>query len=144
MWTGVNLYIFCKSPPAQSGDASTRDSIADNRISAERCKNVAALIFEILRNHAAHQTACGLRRLQSPQSLTSLRQPRSTFARDLQKPADWGLSFSLKVSARSSETNPSADGSSYARHANQYTAPDDDSKERADDIKALTISEVNC
>ena len=28
---------------------STKDGIVDNRISAERCKNVAALIFEVLR-----------------------------------------------------------------------------------------------
>ena len=65
-----------------------------------------------------------------------------TFARGSAKAADLGLAFSLQGSGRTSETNPPAEGSSRAPKS--VHSPDNDSKERADDIKALTISEVNC
>jgi hypothetical protein len=85
----VNLYIFTNPRSRRRtthNGLSTRDSIVDNRISAKRGKNVAALIFETLRNHAAHPTACGLRRLQS--SIAHVRNPTTIklLRGDLQRP----------------------------------------------------------
>src|SRR5437879_4276053 len=111
---------------------STRDSAVDNRISAKRCKNVAALILETLRNHG--RPSDSLRsQTASISSIAHVRTPThdQTFARGSAKSADLGLGV-----------QPPTVGSRGMPKS--VHSPDNDSKERADDIKALTISEVNC
>jgi hypothetical protein len=68
-----------------------------------------------------------------------------TFARGSAKAADLGLGVQPpKVGSNLGDEPASRWLLARAACPNPYTAPNDDSKERADDIKALTISEVNC
>jgi hypothetical protein len=129
----VNLYILTNPRPRRRtthNGLSTRDSIVDNRISAKRGKNVAALIFETLRNHAAHPTACGLDGFNLLNRSRPYPDHDQTFARGSAKAADLGVQPPWVGSHLGDEP---ASRWLLAR-----------SKERADDTKALTISEGNC
>jgi len=144
----VNLYSFTNPRPRRRtthNGLSTRDSIVNNRISAKRGKNVAALIFETLRNHARPSDSLRSRRLQSPQSLTSVPQPRSNFCAGICKGRRLGLGRSGSTGRVAPRRRTRQQMASRARGMPKSVhSPDNDSKERADDTKALTISEGNC